>query len=82
MRRKKEWPEGEPGLGCKWVVCRTCEGTGEILGHWAQTLGGKRTRCPTCFRLGWIEQQIDEPIDLDQAVGASQTGGDRTSEDR
>lgn len=79
--RRKKRPAGKPGPGCKWVVCRTCEGTGEILGRWAQTLGGMRTRCPTCFRLGWIERQIDEPIDPEQAVGESQPGDDRTSED-
>ena len=79
--RRKKRPARKPGLGCIWVVCRTCEGTGEILGRWAQTLGGMRTRCPTCFRLGWIERQTDDPVNLEQSVGESHPGDDRPSED-
>ena len=57
MNRKSR-PTKQPGPGYEWVRCRTCDGFGEILGRWNQTLGGARTRCPSCFRLGWIEHWI------------------------
>ena len=58
MRERKSKPIRKPGPGYEWVRCRTCEGFGEIIGRWNQVLGGARTRCPTCFRLGWIEHWI------------------------
>ena len=58
MRERKSQPTNRPGPGYEWVRCRTCDGFGEIIGRWNQVLGGARTRCPTCFRLGWIEHWI------------------------
>ena len=69
MGGRMKRPAMEPGPGRKLVLCRTCEGTGEILSRWTQTLGGMRTRCPTCSRLGWIERLIDEPIYPERAAG-------------
>ena len=44
------------------------------MGGWAQTLGGSLTRCPRCFRLGWIESPIEEPAGRAQVSGKSSSG--------
>ena len=42
------------------VTCPTCEGRGEILGHWRRPEGDETIRCPTCFRKGKIPK--DHPL--------------------
>ena len=47
-------PTTTPPSGHVWRVCQTCNGTGEIMARWTEKLGGKLTRCPRCFKVGWI----------------------------
>ena len=68
MRSKKIRPTKKPSPGYEWIECRTCDGAGEIIGHWSTTLGGERIRCPRCFDLGWVEGHIDEPPKQGQVV--------------
>ena len=40
------------------MKCSTCDGVGEIIGRWDDTIGGESIRCPRCFNLGWVELPI------------------------
>ena len=40
------------------MECSTCDGLGEIISHWSETIGGQTIRCPRCFNLGWVELPI------------------------
>lgn len=55
---KKGYPTNDPGPGHVWVVCTTCNGTGEIISGWSLGADSKKIRCPSCFRLGWVEAPI------------------------
>ena len=61
MPGRKPVPERKPRYGYRWEMCPTCNGTGEVIGRWGSTRGGQRTRCPRCFRAGWVEAPI-KPI--------------------
>ena len=52
-------PNRSPKPGHRWEVCPTCNGKGEIIGRMQSELGGKTTRCPRCFRNGWVEAPIE-----------------------
>ena len=52
-------PNRSPKPGHRWEVCPTCNGKGEIIGRMQSELGGKTTRCPRCFRNGWVETPIE-----------------------
>ena len=49
------FPRRKPRNGYRWQLCPTCNGTGEVIGRWGSELGGKRIRCHSCFRAGWVE---------------------------
>ena len=52
-------PNRSPKPGHRWEVCPTCNGNGEIIGRMQSELGGKTTRCPRCFRNGWVEAPLE-----------------------
>ena len=52
-------PNRSPKPGHRWEVCPTCNGKGEIIGRMQSELGGKTTRCPRCFRNGWVEASLE-----------------------
>ena len=52
-------PNRSPKPGHRWEVCPTCNGKGQIIGRMQSELGGKTTRCPRCFRNGWVEAPLE-----------------------
>ena len=52
-------PNRSPKPGHRWEVCPTCNGKGEVIGRMQSELGGKTTRCPRCFRNGWVEASLE-----------------------
>ena len=52
-------PNRSPKPGHQWEVCPTCNGKGQIIGRMQSELGGKTTRCPRCFRNGWVEAPLE-----------------------
>ena len=58
MESRKRRPTEEPRPGREWVQCSTCDGVGEIIGRWDDTIGGESIRCPRCFNLGWVDLPI------------------------
>lgn len=76
MRERKSQPTRQPSPGYEWVQCRTCDGFGEVIGRWTQVLGGARTRCPRCFRLGWVEHWIAGSTSRPPSEDDSQPEGD------
>ncbi len=55
---RKRAPNRKPRSGYRWIVCPTCNGTGQIIGQLYSQTGGKVIRCPQCFRAGWVEALI------------------------
>ena len=58
MPGRKPVPARKPRYGYRWELCPTCNGTGSIIGRQYLQKGGKITRCPRCFRVGWVEAPI------------------------
>ena len=52
---EKGFPTRDPRPGYKWVQCTTCNGTGEIISGWSAGADSRKIRCPSCFRLGWVQ---------------------------
>ena len=42
------------------MQCSTCDGVGQIIGRWDDTIGGESIRCPRCFNLGWVELPLGQ----------------------
>ena len=55
---RKPYPSRKPRRGYRWELCSTCNGTGQVIGRQHLQTGGKITRCPRCFRVGWVETPI------------------------
>ena len=55
-RSSKSYPSKDPRPGHRWVQCTTCNGTGEIISGWSAGADGGKIRCPSCFRLGWVQE--------------------------
>ncbi len=58
---RKPPPKRKPRPGYRWEFCPTCNGAGAIIGRWGSELGGRMTRCPRCFRVGWVETPVKSP---------------------
>ena len=80
MPRRKPFPRRKPRNGYRWQLCPTCDGTGEVIGRWRSELGGKRTRCPSCFRAGWVEDPIRRTPkkSVDRAIEPTDEGNPST----
>ena len=48
-------PVREQSKARRGVPCDMCDGEGEILSLWSQSLGGQRLRCPKCMGAGTIK---------------------------
>ena len=80
MRQRKSRPTTQPTLGFEWTGCLTCDGFGEIISRWSQELGGARTRCPTCLKLGWVERRLGRPGDRELVPGKPHFGNEKPAE--
>ena len=79
MESSKRRPTRQPRPGYEWVECSTCDGLGEIISHWSETIGGQTIRCPRCFALGWSEQPIEQRSGQGQTPKESGTGEEDSS---